>query len=67
MFTYSTEASGYDIIYENGEYKLKKLNGNFAAGDEIVVVVNYMSKPLGEIKITISSEDGSLKVTTGLN
>lgn len=67
LFTYSTEASGYDIIYENGEYKLKKLNGNFAAGDEIVVVVNYMSKPLGEIKITISSEDGSLKVTTGLN
>lgn len=67
LFTYSTEASGYDIIYENGEYKLKKLSGDFAAGDEIVVVVNYMSKPLGEIKITISSEDGSLKVTTELN
>ncbi len=68
LFTYSTVTSGYDIIYENGEYKLKKLSGNFAASDEIVVVVNYMSKPLGEIKITISSEeDGSLKVTTGLN
>lgn len=67
LFTYSTVTSGYDIIYENGEYKLKKLSGDFAAGNEIVVVVNYMSKPLGEIKITISSEDGSLKVTTGLN
>lgn len=67
LFTYSTVTSGYDIIYENGEYKLKKLSGDFAAGDEIVVVVNYMSKPLGEIKITISSEDSSLKVTTGLN
>lgn len=68
LFTYSTVTSGYDIIYENGEYKLKKLSGDFVAGDEIVVVVNYMSKPLGEIKITISSEeDGSLKVTTGLN
>lgn len=68
LFTYSTEnTSAYDIIYENGEYKLKKLSGNFAASDEIVVVVNYMSKPLGKIKITISSEDGSLKVTTGLN
>lgn len=68
LFTYSTVTSGYDIIYENGEYKLKKLSGSFDAGEEIVVVVNYMSKPLGEIKITISSEeDGSLKVTTGLN
>lgn len=67
LFTYSTVTSGYDIIYENGEYKLKKLSGDFAAGDEIVIVVNYMSKPLGEIKITISSEDSSLKVTTGLN
>lgn len=67
LFTYSTVTSGYDIIYENGEYKLKKLGGDFAAGNEIVVVVNYMSKELGKIKITISSEDGSLKVTTGLN
>lgn len=68
LFTYSTVTSGYDIIYENGEYKLKKLSGDFAAGDKIVVVVNYMSKELGKIKITISSEeDGSLKVTTGLN
>ena len=68
LFTYSTVTSGYDIIYENGEYKLKKLSGDFAAGDEIVVVVNYMSKELGKIKITISSEEeGSLKVTTGLN
>ena len=67
LFTYSTVTSAYDIIYENGEYKLKKLSGDFAAGNEIVVVVNYMSKELGKIKITISSEDGSLKVTTGLN
>lgn len=67
LFTYSTVTEGYDIIYDNNQYKLKKLNGDFAAGDEIVVVVNYMSKPLGKIKITISSEDGSLKVTTGLN
>lgn len=68
LFTYSTVTEGYDIIYDNNQYKLKKLSGDFAAGDEIVVVVNYMSKPLGEIKITISSEeDGSLKVTTGLN
>lgn len=67
LFTYSTVTEGYDIIYDNNQYKLKKLSGDFAAGDEIVVVVNYMSKPLGKIKITISSEDGSLKVTTGLN
>lgn len=52
LFTYSV-GTGYDLKYENGEYKLVKTSGNFAVGDSIVVRVNYMGKELGKITVTI--------------
>lgn len=53
LFTYSTNTEGYDITYENGEYKLSKTSGNFVAGTSVVVTVNYMGKELGKITVTI--------------
>lgn len=53
LFTYSVGA-GYDILYEDGQYKLvNKTNGNFVAGTSVVVTVKYMGKELGKITVTI--------------
>lgn len=54
LFTYSV-GTGYDLKYENGEYKLVKTSGNFAVGDSIVVRVNYMGKELGTITVNITN------------
>ncbi len=53
LFSYSV-GTGYDLKYENGEYKLVKTSGNFAVGDSIVVRVNYMGKKLGTITVNIT-------------
>ena len=53
LFSYSVSDS-YDIIYEDGEYKLTKTSGNFEAEQEVVVTVNYMGKKLGEITVNIT-------------
>lgn len=52
LFTYSV-GTGYDILYEDGQYKLVKTSGNFVAGTSVVVTVNYMGKELGKITVTI--------------
>ncbi len=52
--------SGYSIIYTDGEYKLRKLSGNFEAGD-IRITVKYLGKDLGTIKVTIN--DGNVVVS----
>lgn len=52
LFTYSVGA-GYDILYEDGQYKLVKTSGNFVADTSVVVTVNYMGKELGKITVTI--------------
>lgn len=52
LFTYSVGA-GYDILYEDGQYKLVKTSGNFVAGTSVVVTVKYMGKELGKITVTI--------------
>ena len=54
LFTYSVGA-GYDLKYENGEYKLSKTSGNFVAGTSVVVTVNYMGKALGTITVNITN------------
>ena len=54
LFTYSVGA-GYDILYEDGQYKLIKTNGNFAAGTSVVVTVKYMGKDLGTITVNITN------------
>ena len=53
LFTYSITTSGYDLKYEDGEYKLSKTSGDFKENDEVVVTVNYMGKELGTITIKI--------------
>lgn len=53
LFTYSV-GTGYDLKYENGEYKLVKTSGNFVAGTSVVVTVNYMGKELGKITVNIT-------------
>lgn len=54
LFTYSV-GTGYDLKYENGEYKLSKTSGNFVAGTSVVVTVNYMGKELGTITVNITN------------
>lgn len=54
LFTYSV-GTGYDLKYENGEYKLSKTSGNFVAGTSVVVTVNYMGKELGKITVNITN------------
>ena len=55
--------SGYSVIYTGGEYKLRKLSGNFTAGD-IQIAVKYLGKELGTIKVTISSSNVVASVVT---
>ena len=52
LFTYSV-GTGYDILYEDGQYKLVKTSGNFVTDTSVVVTVNYMGKELGKITVTI--------------
>lgn len=54
LFTYSVGA-GYDILYEDGQYKLVNTNGNFEADTSVVVTVNYMGKELGKITVNITN------------
>ena len=54
LFTYSVGA-GYDILYEDGQYKLVKTSGNFVADTSVVVTVNYMGKELGTITVNITN------------
>lgn len=55
LFTYSVGA-GYDILYEDGQYKLVNTNGNFEADTSVVVTVNYMGKELGKITVNITNK-----------
>ena len=54
LFTYSVGA-GYDILYEDGQYKLVNTNGNFEAVTSVVVTVNYMGKELRKITVNITN------------
>ena len=54
LFTYSVGA-GYDILYEDGQYKLVNTNGNFEADTSVVVTVKYMGKELGRITVNITN------------
>ncbi len=53
LFTYSTITKGYDITYEDGQYKLVKISDNFKENDEVAVIVKYMGKELGMLRISI--------------
>ena len=54
LFSYSV-GTGYDLNYEDGEYKLSKTSGNFEAGTSVVVTVKYMGKELGTITVNITN------------
>ena len=54
-FTFKAATPGYDIQLINGEYKLRKFNGTFA-NNEIVVVVSYLNKQLGAIRVFVNSD-----------
>ena len=54
-FSFECETSGHEIVTgENGEYKLKKYDGNFSAGDRIKIKVSYLGQELGIITVTIA-------------